>query len=266
MKPKIAMAVGAHPDDIEFMMAGTLLLLRKAGFETHYLNIANGSCGGDKFSGPKTAAIRKKESRAAAKVLGAVYHPSLVDDLDIYYGDRTLRKLAAVMRDVKPEILLVPSPVDYMEDHTNACRLAVSAAFVRGMRNFKTMPARAPVDADVTVYHAMPHGLRDPLRKRIIPGSFVNVTPVFDEKIEALGRHKSQQSWLEVSQKMNAYLRIMESFARQIGSLSKKFRYAEGWRRRLHYGFCPEKTDPLAKALGRNYLINRAYERELEMV
>ena len=42
---KSAIAIGAHPDDIEFMMAGTLLLLKKAGYEIHYMNVANGSCG-----------------------------------------------------------------------------------------------------------------------------------------------------------------------------------------------------------------------------
>ena len=45
---KHAFAVAAHPDDIEFVMAGTLILLRRAGYELHYMNIANGCCG----SGP----------------------------------------------------------------------------------------------------------------------------------------------------------------------------------------------------------------------
>ena len=40
-----AMAIAAHPDDIEFLMAGTLRLLAEAGWETHYLTVANGSCG-----------------------------------------------------------------------------------------------------------------------------------------------------------------------------------------------------------------------------
>jgi len=42
---RVALAVGAHPDDVEFMMAGTLSLLAKAGFEPHILTVANGSCG-----------------------------------------------------------------------------------------------------------------------------------------------------------------------------------------------------------------------------
>ncbi|HUU58478.1 MAG TPA: PIG-L family deacetylase, partial [Phycisphaerae bacterium] len=42
---EIAIAVAAHPDDIEFMMGGTLLLLGLAGCELHYMTVANGSCG-----------------------------------------------------------------------------------------------------------------------------------------------------------------------------------------------------------------------------
>jgi LmbE family N-acetylglucosaminyl deacetylase len=40
-----AIAIGAHPDDIEFYMAGTLLLLKEAGYAIHYLNVANGNSG-----------------------------------------------------------------------------------------------------------------------------------------------------------------------------------------------------------------------------
>ena len=44
--PKLsAIAIAAHPDDIEYMMAGTLCLLKEAGYQTHYLNVATGSGG-----------------------------------------------------------------------------------------------------------------------------------------------------------------------------------------------------------------------------
>jgi len=46
----IAFAIGSHPDDLEFMMGGTLLLLKDRGAEVHYLNIANGSCGTEAYS------------------------------------------------------------------------------------------------------------------------------------------------------------------------------------------------------------------------
>jgi LmbE family N-acetylglucosaminyl deacetylase len=263
MPRQIAMSIGAHPDDIEFMMGGTLLLLRQAGYELHYMNLASGSCGSQVHPPARLRRIRRVESQAAAKMLGAVFHSSLVDDAEIFYDDNTLRRLAAIIRDVGPSILLVPSPQDYMEDHTNTCRLAVTAAFLRGMKNYRTTPRRAPVDGEVTVYHAMPHGLRDPLRRRIIPGAFVKTTSVIDLKRDALAAHKSQQDWLSASQGMNQYLLTMEGFSRELGRMSRRFTHAEGWRRHLHYGFCTEEADPLCDALGKDFLINQKYEAGL---
>ena len=261
---KTAIAIGAHPDDIEFYMAGTLLLLKKAGFETHYLNLANGSCGGTQYSATALRDIRGTEARAAARLLGAQFHPSLTDDLEILYHLPLLRGLAAVIREVKPTIVLTHSPQDYMEDHSTTCRLAVTAAFARGMPNFKTTPARPAEDYETTVYHAMPHGLRDALRRRIIPGAFVNTESVHKTKREALAAHKSQQPWLDSSQGLNSYLLTMEDMSLEVGRLSKRFRLAEGWRRHLHLGFCVADVDPLKEALGRKYLVNLAYERGLE--
>jgi LmbE family N-acetylglucosaminyl deacetylase len=264
MPTKIAMAIGAHPDDIEFMMAGTLVLLKRVGYETHYMNVASGSCGSSRYSAARLRAMRCAEAKAACDVLGAQFHTSLVDDFEIYYERRTLRGLAAVVREVNPMILLVPSPQDYMEDHTNACRLAVSAAFTRGMPNFSTQPRRSAVQGEVTVYHAMPHGLRDPLRRRVMPGLFVDTGSVHSIKIEALARHRSQQDWLGASQKMSHYVATMESFSRDVGRMSGRFEHAEGWRRHLHYGFCSETAVPLQVSLGTVCMVNKHYEDDLE--
>ena len=160
-KSPSAIAIAAHPDDIEFGMAGTLLLLREAGWEIHYLNLSSGNCGSMRHDATTTRRLRRAEAKRAASLLGAHWHAGFCDDLEILYDLRTLRRLAAVIREVNPSIVLTHSPQDYMEDHTNTCRLAVTAAFSRGMPNFRTTPARRPVAGDVTVYHAMPHGLRD---------------------------------------------------------------------------------------------------------
>jgi LmbE family N-acetylglucosaminyl deacetylase len=261
---KVAIAIGAHPDDIEFGMAGTLRMLRRAGWETHYLNVANGSCGSRQHRAPKLIALRRQEARAAARVLGAHWHPSLVHDLEILYELKTLRRLAAVLREVKPSIVLTQLPEDYMEDHTNTCRLAVTAAFSLGMANFRTVPARPAIDVEVTVYHALPHGLRDGLRRRIVPGAFVNTTPVHATKLAALAEHKSQQDWLDTSQGMNSYLKTMEAMSREVGRLARRFTHAEGWRRHSHLGFSASEVDPLAAALGKDYLVNARYETSLQ--
>src|SRR5437588_7566447 len=238
MRSKVAIAIGAHPDDIEFYMSGTLLLLEKAGYETHYLNVANGNCGSAKYNEAMTRSIRNTEARAAAKILGAQFHPPLTNDLEIFYSLGLLRALAAVIREVRPGIVLTHSPQDYMEDHTNTSRLAVTAAFARGMPNFRTAPPTKAVPGEVTVYHAMPHGLRDQLGRRVLPGLFVDTTRVHATKREALAAHQSQKSWLDASQGMDSYLRIMDDLSLEVGEMSQRFQHAEGWRRHLHFGFC----------------------------
>src|SRR5688500_6401549 len=104
-RPRVAMAVAAHPDDIEFLMAGTLLLLKKAGWEIHYMNLSAGSCGSLEHYAAKLRLLRKKEARTAAVILGAHYHGSLSDDLEITYDLKLVRRLASVMRKVNPQIL-----------------------------------------------------------------------------------------------------------------------------------------------------------------
>lgn len=262
---KTALAIAAHPDDIEFLMAGTLLLLGEAGWELHYLNLASGNCGSMVNPPAQTRAIRRREARAAAKRLGARWHPPFVDDAEIFYEDRLLRRVAAVVREVQPTIVLTHSPQDYMEDHMNASRVAVTAAFVRGMPNYRTVPARKATDQPVTVYHALPHGLCDGLRRRLVPGAFVNTTSVQAAKRAALACHRSQKDWLDATQGMDSYLDAMDDMARAVGRMSRRFEFAEGWRRHSHLGFCAEADDPLREALGAAYAVNRAYERALEL-
>jgi len=258
-----AIAIAAHPDDIEFYMAGTLLLLRDAGWRIHYLNLSSGNCGSTRDNAAATRRFRRAEARQAARILGARWHPGFCDDLEIFYNLPTLRRLAAVIRETNPSIVLTHSPQDYMEDHTTTCRLAVTAAFSRGMPNFRTLPARRPVAGDVTVYHAMPHGLRDGLRRRIVPGAFVDTSRVHDIKCAALAAHVSQKAWLDASQGMDSYLESMDAMSRAVGRMSRRFRHAEGWRRHLHLGFSATDQDPLAGILGERYRIHRAYERGL---
>src|ERR1700761_9526628 len=115
-KRPVVLAIGAHPDDIEFMAAGTLLLLKEAGCEIHYLNVANGSCGTTEYGLKTIRKMRAQEGRRAVRALGAHFHASLVDDLEVLYDLKTLRRLAAVVRESKAEIVLTHGPQDYMED------------------------------------------------------------------------------------------------------------------------------------------------------
>lgn len=257
------LAITAHPDDIEFMMAGTLILLGQAGFDLHMLNVANGCCGSATEPAGVIAARRWEEAQDAARVIGARMHPPLVDDLTIEYSQPQLRRLAAVVREVAPSILLIHSPQDYMEDHMNACRLAVTAAFTRGMPNFETIPPRAPVAGEVTLYHALPYGLRDGLRRRVRAGQYVDITGVLAQKRAALACHRSQKEWLDLSQGLDAYLQTMEEMSAEVGRMSGRFAYAEGWRRHAHLGFCGPDADPLAAALCDKHQVDAGYEDAL---
>ena len=261
---RVAFAIAAHPDDIEFQMAGTLLLLRRAGYDVHYMNIGNGSCGTATHSREAIIRIRTGEAKAACRLIGAIFHPPLVNDIDIFYEKKLLARVGAVVRKVNPSIMLVPSPQDYMEDHVIAGRLAVTAAFCRGMRNFPTVPRRRPVDGEVALYHCMPHSLRDPMRRRILPECYVDITSVISRKREMLSQHRSQKEWLDVSQGFDSYLTTMEEMSAAVGELSGRFDYAEGWRRHSHIGFSDREQDPLLDALGDRGIVEQAYRRWLE--
>jgi LmbE family N-acetylglucosaminyl deacetylase len=252
---KRAFAVGAHPDDIEFLMAGTLILLKEAGYEIHYMNVANGSCGSVRHDAETIIKIRREEASSAAALIGATFHESLVNDMEVLYEKETLSRLGSVVREVGPEIMLLHSPSDYMEDHQNASRLAVTAAFCRGAPNFPVEPPRAAIDKDVTVYHAQPHGNRDGLWSEVVPEIFVDVSGVMDTKTAMLGEHRSQKEWLDKSQGMDSYLAAMEDMAREVGRLSGRYEFAEGWRRRSHLGFCSEDANPLVDALKESCLV-----------
>jgi LmbE family N-acetylglucosaminyl deacetylase len=258
-----AIAIAAHPDDIEFVMAGTLVLLKEAGWEIHYFNLSTGNVGSMTLSAAKTAQVRRREAQAAAKELGAKWHAPICNDLEIFYDDRTLRRVASVIRAAAPEIVLTHSPEDYMEDHMNASRLAVTAAFVRGMPNYRVTPPRAAVDVPVAVYHANPHGLRDALRRPITPDAFVDTTTTHAQKRSALACHASQKEWLDVTQGMDSYLAAMDDFSAQVGRMApRKCRYAEGWRLHSHLGFAAEDFNPLAAALGPLYQSRRPAKKK----
>jgi len=261
---KTAFAIFAHPDDIEFCAAGTLLLLKERGWKLHYLNLSSGDLGSSEFSRDETRSVRKKEGQAAAGILGAQFHESLCDDMQIFYNIENIRRLNAVIREVRPDIILTHSPSDYMSDHENTARLTVSAAFARGMPNFESDPPVSTTGKDVTLYHAMPHGLRDPLRQRIRAELYANTARVHSTKRDALAAHVSQKAWLDETQGMDSYLVDMDKMSQAVGELSGKFEYAEGWRRHLHLGFSATDQDPLKEALGDDCLIDPEYINSLE--
>ena len=188
-----AIAIVAHPDDVEFRCAGTLLLLKEIGWEIHYWNLSSGNCGSLQEGSVETARRRRQESQKAAKILGARWHAPIARDLEILYTIPTVRRIAAVIREVQATVILTHPPVDYMEDHTETCRMVVTAAFAHGMPNFRSTPPRQCFQGDIALYHCAPHGLCDPLGRAVEPAFYVDTSAVHPTKMAALAAHQSQQ-------------------------------------------------------------------------
>ena len=248
---KSALAVFAHPDDIEFVAAGTMFLLAEAGYDLHYFLLCSGNCGAMDLGPEDIRDVRQGEARKAAEILGATFYPPIADDLELIYCVENLRKVAAVVRQTEPSIVLTHSPEDYMEDHTNASRLAVTATFAREMPNFFTDPIAGEMEGEVAVYHAMPHQLIDQLRKPIVPDFIIDTGSAHQRKRKALAAHASQKEWLDRTQGMDSYIQTMDDLSLKVGSFVGKAMHAEGWRRHSHMGFSSSaEFDPLQDALG----------------
>lgn len=248
---KVALAVGAHPDDVEFLMAGTLALLGDAGYELHVMTVGNGNCGTAEHTHEEIIRIRAREARNAAALIGATYHRGLVNDIEIFYEEELLRRVTARIRQIEPNIVLTQSPQDYMEDHTITSRLTVTACFTRGMRNWQTLPAQLPTSQDVYLYHAQPLGNLGPMREPIVPSLLVDVSEKMAAKEAMLREHRSQKTWLDVSQGKDAYIDSMKEMAEQVADMSgSEVEFAEGWRQHLHVGMSAHDGDPLSEVLG----------------
>jgi LmbE family N-acetylglucosaminyl deacetylase len=152
-----------------------------------------------------------------------------------------------------------------MEDHQNTCRLAVSACFCRGMRNWASDPPLPPTAQDVTVYHANPHSNRDGMRRLVIPELYVDISSEVEIKEAMLRCHESQKHWLDVSQGMDSYLKTMRYICAEVARMSGMAgcRYAEGFRRHSHLGFSAREIDPLSAELGNRVKVNPDYAHYL---
>lgn len=258
-KQLTAFAIVAHPDDVEFMMAGTLLLLKDAGVEIHLWNLCNGCYGSMVHGYDDIKRIRWDEAQAAAREAGAHIYPPIADDLTLFYDAPSVAKVAAVIRRVKPDIILTQPPLDYMEDHMNTCRIVLTAAFTREMPNFPTLPPEPHYLGETVIYHAMPAGLMTGLRQPVQPELFVDISATLARKRAMLAKHASQKEWLDATQGMDSYLTTMEDLSRQVGKLSGRFEVAEGWQRHLHLGYASEDADPISDLLGERVMKNPRY-------
>jgi LmbE family N-acetylglucosaminyl deacetylase len=196
--PKRALVMVAHPDDIDFGMAGTVAALTTAGTEVVYAIATSGEAGPpEDHDRAELAKLREQEQRAAARQVGVhdvrflgLPDGALVADLELR------RCISAVIRTVKPDLVLQQSP-ERRYDRIYASHpdhLAVGEATI------------AAVYPDARNPHAHPSLLREGLPPHSVPevwiaglepiDLFVDITDVFDKKVAALSSHASQVAWI----------------------------------------------------------------------
>ncbi|MDG2262365.1 MAG: PIG-L family deacetylase [Actinomycetota bacterium] len=192
--PERVLVVVAHPDDIDFGSAGTIATLTNAGTYVAYCLATSGEAGEDDMtvSSEDLAAMREAEQAAAAELVGVseihwLHHPDgrVVADLGLR------RDISRVIRIVKPDVVISQNPEPSWDriygshpDHL-ATATATMAAVYPDSRNPRAHPEL------LEECHA-PHVVTEVWMGSQEPTRYIDITPVFEKKVEALRAHVSQ--------------------------------------------------------------------------
>ena len=107
------LALLAHPDDTEFLCAGTLFLLADRGAAIHVATLTAGDCGSTILPAAEICRVRLKEGERAAALLGAQFTSLKEKDLLVLYNRPTLRKvMELVRRDLRPSQIMTADAID----------------------------------------------------------------------------------------------------------------------------------------------------------
>ncbi len=205
---RAVLALMAHPDDAEFLCAGTLIRLADAGFEIHIATCAPGDCGTTSQTPWAISARRTEEARQAASRIGGTYH--CLDERDgfVVYDKPTLQKTYDLFRRVAPCLVFTHAPKDYMIDHEQASLLARAASFLYGAPNCSAFPLREGSRVPY-LYYCDPVDGVDPLGRPVEPTTLVDVTAELEKKAEMLACHASQRDWLLAHHGVDEYIDSM---------------------------------------------------------
>jgi LmbE family N-acetylglucosaminyl deacetylase len=205
---RTALAFMAHPDDAEFLCAGTLIRLAEAGWEVHIATCAPGDCGTAMETPWAISGRRTEEARKAASLIGAAYH--CLDERDgfVVYDKITLQKAYDLFRRVAPSLVFTHAPKDYMMDHEMASLVARAASFLYGAPNCSAFPVKEG-SAVPYLYYSDPVEAVDPLGRMVEPTTLVDVSEQMAKKTEMLACHASQRDWLLKHHGVDEYLDSM---------------------------------------------------------
>jgi len=240
---KVALSFLAHPDDAEFLCAGTLARLADAGWNVHIATATPGDCGSATQDRWEISAVRTQEAARAAAMIGATYHCLDERDIFVVFDKPTLQKTIDLFRRVAPSLVFTHAPKDYMMDHEMASMLARAASFAYGIPNVSEVPR--PAGAAVPhLYYCDPIEGLDPLGKLVEPTTVIDVSKAYPRKAAMLACHASQREWLRVHHGMDQYMEAMRRHAAERGR-AIGVDYAEAFVQ--HRGHAYPHDDLLAK-------------------
>ncbi len=173
-------AFSPHPDDAELFCSGFLLKYNIAGKRTAIVDLTRGE-----LSTNGNPEIRSREAEQAGKILG------LTDRRNLNLGDGNLmntlenrRKIISVIRDLKPVVCLIPYWIDRHPDHEAASRVIRDALFYAGLQKIDT--GQEAFRPDINLFYM--------LHTSFEPSFVVDISEVFDQKMQAINSFESQFS------------------------------------------------------------------------
>jgi LmbE family N-acetylglucosaminyl deacetylase len=245
----VVLSILAHPDDAEFLCAGTLCrLVRECGWQAHIATLTAGDCGSTELDPETISRIRREEAASAAELIGGIYHCLEERDLLISYNERALERVTRLLRQVRPQLVLTHSPADYMLDHEMTSTLTRAALFAAPVPNFLHDRGHPPpLERIPHLYYCDPIEGKGPLGEEVTAGLVIDVTSVIDMKTAMLVCHASQRGWLLKHHGMDQYTEAMRQWGAKRGR-PYGVAFAEGFRQ--HKGHSYPQDDLLGRLLG----------------
>lgn len=186
---KNILAIGAHPDDLEISCSGTLAAYAKNGNNVFMYYATDGDKGGIEKTKDEIREIRKKESSASAKVIGASSFGGDFHDTEIAVNLVNRLIIIDVIRQCNPDIVITHFPGDYHTDHINLSRLVFEASYIAGIPKLETKH-KATKNFPHLFYMDTICGIG------FEPKEYVDISDFFEIKIEMMKKHKSQLNFI----------------------------------------------------------------------
>jgi LmbE family N-acetylglucosaminyl deacetylase len=245
----IALAILAHPDDAEFLCAGTLIRLHQEhGWEIHLATMTPGDCGTVEYPPDEISRIRRAEGAAAAKLIDGTYHCVEERDMRVFFNNATLEAVVELICKVRPRLIITNSPNDYHLDHEMTSVNARAATFAAPTPNFlQGRWKNPPLEQIPHLYYCDPVEGKDLFGDSIKPGFFIDISRQIELKTQMLACHASQRNWLIKHHGMDNYLAAMQDWGATQGRASG-VAFAEGFRQ--HLGHSYPQNNLLAELLG----------------